>query len=253
MNSKQIIINGLLTHYLEAGKGPLVVMLHGWGDSSDTFKGLAGVLASQYQLIVPDLPGFGKTDPPSSVWGLDDYANFVEELLKKLGHSETYAIVGHSNGGALAIRGLARSKLGAKKLVLIAPSGIRDRQKGRRLAVKVIAKSGKYATFFLPANTRQNLRKKLYGTVGSDMFVAPHIQETFKKTVRQDVQLDAKKLNQPTLLIYGAEDTATPPIYGQIYKKLIKNSRLEIIPDATHFVHHDQKGEVEKLVKDFLA
>ena len=82
--------------------------------------------------------------------------------------------------------------------------------------------------------------------------VAPHLQETFKRTVREDVQSDAQKLSVPTLLIYGENDRATPVLYGQIYHQIIDGSRLEIVGQAEHFVHQDNPAVVARLLGEFL-
>lgn len=85
------------------------------------------------------------------------------------------------------------------------------------------------------------------------MLVMPQLQETFKKTVRQDVQVDAAQILEPTLLIYGEKDRATPPLFGEIYQNLINGSMLEIVGGAGHFVHHDKPKEVNLLVEEFLG
>lgn len=248
----QAVVDDLLTTYEETGKGPVVLMLHGWGDSGVTFKKLGSLLGKNYRLVWLDLPGFGQTEIPPVVWDLDDYARFVGDFLQKV-EVKPFAIVAHSNGGAVAIRGLAQGTLEADKLVLLASAGIRDRQNLRRLLIKIIAKIGKTLTFWLPKRHKKTLQQRLYGTVGSDMLAVPHLQETFKRTVRQDVQKDAKHLRLPTLLIYGDADKATPPLYGEIFKGLIPKSRLEIVNGAEHFVHHDKPDEVAGLIKEFLA
>ncbi len=249
----QVVVDSLLTTYDRKGKGKTVLLLHGWGDNSNTFTHLSAALDSQYEIVSLDLPGFGQTQTPPEVWDLDSYASFIKSFTDKLGIKHVYSIVGHSNGGALAIRGLAQGSLQADKLVLIAASGVRPVKTLRRLALMVIAKVGKVATFWLPSQKRQSLRKKLYGVAGSDMLVAPNLQATFKKTVRQDVQADAKQLTQPTLLIYGAKDRAVPLQDGKRYLQLITHSHLEILPEAEHFVHHNQAAKVEALIKEFLA
>lgn len=247
----QIVVSELLTTYQEVGTGKCIVLLHGWGDNHKTFSKLTNDLSKKYKVVTLDLPGFGSTEAPETVWGLEDYANFVAKFLSKTKNSP-YAFIGHSNGGSVAIKGLASNVLESEKLILLSSAGIRDRQKLRRSVTKFIAKVGKLTTFFLSNKTKNKLRKKLYGAVGSDMLVAPHLQETFKKTVSQDVQVDAKKLKLPTLLIYGSSDKATPPLYGEVYKELINGSKLEVIPDAEHFIHHDNPGRVLELVEDFL-
>lgn len=249
----QVVVGELLTNYHLSGKGKLVLLLHGWGDSSKGVAGLQRQLAKKYQVLAPDLPGFGATQAPNEAWDLDDYAQFVNELLPKLDLPQPYAVIGHSNGGALAIRSISLGKLKPSRLVLMAAAGVRTNNTLKRLVLKIVAKAGNLATLWLPERYRRALRKSLYGVAGSDMLVAPHLQDTFKKTVRQDVQGDAAALALPTLLIYATDDEAIPLADGRQYKSLIKNSRLEVISGAGHFVHQDQPDEVDQLIEEFLA
>jgi pimeloyl-ACP methyl ester carboxylesterase len=249
----QVVTDSLLTTYSRAGKGRVVVLLHGWGDSSASFSGLEGELSKTFDVINVDLPGFGQTQAPTAVWGLDEYANFVHNFLAKINAGNVYAFIGHSNGGALLIRGLGSGKLQASKLVLIASAGIRNRQKAQKALLKIVAKAGKATTFFLPERHKKKLRKKLYGVAGSDMLVVPELQETFKKTVAQDVTADAGNLKIPTLLIYGSNDPATPVADGQRLHQAIQGSQLKIVPGATHYVHQEQPGIVLGYIREFLA
>lgn len=250
----QIVVQDLMTHYQRQGSGKPIVLLHGWADRLETFHSISTQLAKKYEVISVDLPGFGQTQAPVKPWDLDNYASFMQAFLEKLGISHVHAVIGHSNGGALAIRAIATDDLQPEKLVLLASSGVRDTEKIKRAAQKAIAKTGKTALFWLPKTTKQKLQKRLYGTIGSDMLVAPHLQETFKLTVRQDIQQDAVKITIPTLLIYGELDKATP--VDTVAKPLhtrIAGSYLKIIPGADHFVHQTAKEEVTKDVLEFLA
>lgn len=247
-----VVVDNLLTNYRLTGKGRLILLLHGWGDSAAGLVDLQKRLAGDYQVLALDLPGFGGTQMPGAVWDLDDYARFVGAALKKLNLGQPYAIIGHSNGGALAIRGLSLGTLKADKLVLVAAAGVRTNSRTRRFVLKIIAKTGNVATLWLPERYRRALRKSLYGAAGSDMLVAPHLQDTFKKTVRQDVQADAAALKLPALLIYAADDKAIPLADGKQYHQLIKGSHLEVVQGAGHFVHTEQPQKVTGLVKEFL-
>jgi pimeloyl-ACP methyl ester carboxylesterase len=249
----QVVVDSLLTHYETAGKGKILVLLHGWGDTAAGLKGLQTALARHYKVVAVDLPGFGGTESPKSVWGLDDYAAFVAHFLEKIAAGPVVAVVGHSNGGAIAIRGLANGKLQADKLVLLASAGIRGTYKGRVKLLRYITKAGKALTTPLPKSIKQKLRKKVYSTVGSDMLVAEQLQETFKKVVTDDVRSDAARLTQPTLLVYGEQDESTPVWYGETYHEVINGSTLEVLPGAGHFVHLDRPTEVTKAIEEFLA
>jgi pimeloyl-ACP methyl ester carboxylesterase len=248
----QVVVDTLLTHYEVAGKGKTIVLLHGWGDTMAGVRGLAEALKSRYRVLLVDLPGFGGTQAPTGVWGLDDYAQFLRDLLDKIDEKKIFAVIGHSNGGAIAIRGLSAETFTADKLVLLASAGIRGEYKGRMRALKYLTKAGKVLASPLPKAVQRRLRHRLYKTVGSDLLVAEHLQESFKKVVAQDVRADAAKLSVPVLLIYGDQDGDTPVWYGEAFHQAISGSTLEILPGAGHFVHIDRGDDVERAVKDFL-
>lgn len=247
----QVVVNSLLTEYARTGKGKAILVLHGWADSSQGWRDFAAKLAPDYEVIVPDLPGFGGTAAPDEAWGLDDYAAFVGEFLKKI-RVKPYAVIAHSNGGAVAVRGLASGKLRADKLVLLASAGIRNQYKGRKKVIRLMAKTGKALTTPLPKSIRKSLRRKVYKSIGSDMLVVERLQQTFKKIVTDDIQADAARLHVPTLLIYGADDLHAPALYGQVLHNLIDESTLEVLPGTGHFVHLDKPQQTLKLVQDFL-
>lgn len=247
----QVVVDSLLTHYEKTGKGKAVVLLHGWGDDAAGLKQLQQELAKTYTVIAVDLPGFGSTQPPEGVWGLDDYARFVRNFLQKIDAGQPFMLVGHSNGGAIAIRGLARDILEASKVVLLASAGIRGVYKGRVKVLRYITKAGKVLTMPLPKGIKKTLQRKVYKTVGSDMLVAEHLQETFKKVVTDDVRADAASLSLPALLIYGERDEATPLWYGRTYHELMPNSTLEVLPGAGHFVHLERLDDVVRAIQEF--
>lgn len=249
----QVVVDSLLTQYVRKGSGKTVLILHGWADSSKGLAALTNELAQKYDVIAIDLPGFGATQLPPQAWGLTDYADFVKHFLEKIGVSDLYALVGHSNGGAMAIRGLAGGVLQAKKLVLIGSAGIRGEYKGRNRTLRMVAKTGKAFTAPLPAAVKNKLRRNVYKTIGSDMLVVESLQETFKKVVGDDVRADAEQISIPALLIYGQNDEQTPPRYGELFKHAMANATLHVIPAAGHFVHLDHPQQTTTLIEDFLA
>ncbi len=249
----QVVVNGLMTNYLKAGQGrKVVVLLHGWGDSATTFSGLAKKLEG-YTVLVPDLPGFGGTEMPPKAWGVDEYANFVTAWLKKIGQKEVYAIIGHSNGGAISIGLLASDKLKAGKLILLASSGIRDIYKMRRMLLKGSAKIAKLPLKLIPSGARQKIKGRAYRTIGSDSMLLPEMEPSYRRMILKDMQADATKIKSPTLLIYGRDDKVTPVKYGQLFAEAIPNSKLEIVDGAGHMLHQEANLEVSKLIEDFLG
>lgn len=248
----QIVVDGLLTHYELQGEGKLILLLHGWGDNIKGLTGLRTALATDYQVLSIDLPGFGATQVPPATWDLQNYAKFVSQALKKLALHQPYAIIGHSNGGALAVLAVGRQALQPEKLILLAASGIRNKSNGRLFLLHAIAKIGNAATFWLPNKSRQGLRAALYNSAKSDMLVVPELEETFKKTVRQDVQADAAKIRIPTLLLFAKNDDAVPIADAYTYQGLIPDSQLTVVESAGHFLHIDQPATVETAIKEFL-
>ena len=248
----QVIVDGLLTNYVREGKGRSVVILHGWGDNSTSWLELAKDLSKNFEVIIPDLPGFGGSQAPEATWGLDDYAAFAEAFLKKIGITEVYCLIGHSNGGAIAMRGIAHNILSSNKLVLLASAGIRGEHKGRLKGLSAAAKTGKILTSPLPTSAKNRLRNKAYKAIGSDMLLSKGLEDTFKNIVTDDVQADAKIINIPTLLIYGEKDDQTPLRYGETFHELIDYSSLEVITDAGHFLQLDNEKEVKSAIVGFI-
>ncbi len=247
----QIIVEKLLTQYTRMGKGDTILLLHGWGDSSKGTVDFAKKLDDRFEVICIDLPGFGGSQAPESSWGLDNYADFVCSFISKL-NLNLSVVIGHSNGGAIAIRSLSRG-LKANHLILVASAGIRGEFKGRNKVLRIIAKTGKALAKPLPGSIQKKLRRKLYTSVGSDMLVAEHLQETFKRVIVDDVSAEAQNIKIPTLIIYGDNDVSTPSRYGELFKNKISNSKLVIIPGGEHMLLTENTDQVATMVKEFLV
>ena len=247
----QLIIDKLVVNYQVLGEGRAIVLVHGWGDDLNNFNKLQLNLSKSYKVISLDLPGFGNSSPPASGWSLDNFAKFIASFIDKL-DIDVYAYIGHSNGGAILINGLANQTIQAKKLILIVASGIRSSQQLKKKLILVGAKIGKLPLKLLPTDYQLKLRDRLYKMIKSDAAVSPEMIETFKKIVKQDVSEDAAKLQIPTLLIYGKDDNVTPLEYGQIYHQLIRDSQLVVIDGAGHFVHLQEINKVQNLIGDYL-
>ena len=245
----QVVVQELLVNYIRVGKGKPVFILHGWGDSSAGWRAFVAELAKHYEVVVPDLPGFGGTEMPREAWSVTNYAVFVRDFLKKIA-VRPYAVIGHSNGGAIAVRGIGQGLFQPEKLVLLASAGVRSPHMNQ--GYRVIAKVGKVVASPLPMRVRNKLRASLYAKAGSDLLVAEHMQETFKRIVRDDVRTDAAYISTPTLLVYGDTDTQTPLVIGQELAAAIEGSTLQVLDGVGHFVHIDASGQVQKLVEDFL-
>lgn len=234
----------------EAGS-PKVLIVHGWGDSAAGWHSMARRLSARYDVLVPDLPGFGSTNRPATAWDLNDYADFINAFCKIM-RFRPNVLIAHSFGGAVAVRGVADGTLTPNRLVLLDSAGLRSGYHGHSRPIRLITRIGKVCSYVLPGSLRKRLRHGVYRSLGPDVLVGEDLQETYKRVTTDDIQASAARLNVPVLLIYGSDDEATPPQYGRILHNLIDGSSLEVVAAAGHFVHLDKPDIVFKLVTDFI-
>lgn len=238
-----------MTEYRRLGAGEPILILHGWGDDSRSWESFARELSKQYDVVIPDLPGFGGTQAPKQAWGLTDYAEFVRDFLQKL-DVRPRLVLGHSNGGAIAVRAVGQGYLQPEKIVLAASAGVRGTK--NRKTLYVMTKVGKVVSAPLPKKVKSQLRRKLYVKAGSDLLVAEHMQDTFKRIVRDDVREDAAYISVPTLLIYGDQDTETPIALGRQLEAAIDGSIFVELHGKGHLLQLDAPQELLQNVKDFV-
>lgn len=248
------IIHNIVAYYTDSGKGKVIVFLHGWGTNGADFASLVAALEPRYRTICVDLPGFGASEQPREDWYIGDYASFVAALLEKLNIKKPYAIVGHSFGGRVIIKGLATEVLDTDKVILIGAAGVKHTDSAKNRALKVITKSGK-KVLSLPGlgKVSRRAQRKLYGAIGSrDYLQSGTMKQIFLNTIDEDLSDYAKSIHAPTLLIWGSEDDQAPLADGKFYHRQIAGSRLKIAASAGHFVHHDEPIQVTRWMREFL-
>jgi len=251
----KLIVDNLAVEYEDQGShdGVAMLLLHGWKNDLHTFDSIVPQLSSSYRTVRLDLPGFGGSETPAADWKIDDYVDFVNAFAKKLGiHCDI--LVGHSFGGRIVIKSLARKVLRPRKIVLIASAGIAKRKSLRNGVVALAAKVGKaVAAIPLLSSALRNLRRTLYRKIGSDYETAGVLKRIFLNVIREDLSESARAISVPALLIWGDRDTETPVSDGKRLAQLIPNSRLEVIAGAGHFVHREKSEEVVRIIKNFVA
>ncbi len=245
------IVAGIATEYEIDGHGPVVLMLHGWGDSLHAFDLLAAKLQG-YQIVRLDLPGFGQSELPRGTWGVGDYARFVKEFCDKHHISPKY-VVGHSFGGRILIKSLANELFSPIKLVLIGSAGVADREVVQNTVFMYIAKIGKIILKAFPNNWYLRLRRELYRVIGGDYVSVGALKETFIKVIQEDLSKDAQRIRIPTLLVWGEDDFVTPLAEGRKLNRLIQDSQLETFRQAGHFVHQQKASDVAALIRHFFV
>lgn len=249
----QLIVQNLATEYRDEGSGTVVLFLHGWMDSLHTFDALVPLLSSSCRIVRLDLPGFGKSEMPKAAWGLDEYVRFVVDFIKKLG-IEVDTLVGHSFGGRVILKGESAGVFKADKIVLIGSAGIAKRNTARDFVLNIITKIGKALTSIPPLSLwKRQIRRRFYKRIGSDYADAGALEETYIKTISEDLTENAKKIEVPALLVWGADDIATPLSVGKRLSELIPNSKLHALEEAGHFVHQEKPREVANLITKFIC
>lgn len=249
------IVNNLAVEYADAGKGPVLLLLHGWMETLHTFDVMMPTLTAGWRVIRFDLPGFGGTEPPPVPWEVVGYAQFTADFCHKLG-IQPKVIVGHSFGGRVILKGVSDSILTAQKLILIASAGIASCKTIRARLFLIAAKLGKIALFFFPHALQERLRKKLFGAAGSSDYLNVNsgvLKETFLKAIREDLSDAARSIRAPTLFIWGERDIVTPLSDGKRLHGLISGSKLEIIKGVGHFVHQEKPQAVAEAILRFAT
>ena len=249
----KIVVHNIVTEYEDTGTDrPVLVLLHGWKSNLRTFAGVESFLRDTFRIVRLDMPGFGKTESPDSVWGVIEYAHFVKAFVLKLGIKE-YSVIGHSFGGRVIIKGQAMGVLHARKIILIDSAGVAQRKTLKNIAYGIVAKVGRVITIVPPLSSfRNDLKSLLYRTSGSDYLSAGVLKDIFIKTIREDLRMYAQMIRIPTLILWGSLDTTTPVSEGKLLHRLIPCSTCEVLDGAGHFVHEEKPQEVAYYIKKFI-
>ncbi|PIR02055.1 MAG: hypothetical protein COV62_02400 [Candidatus Nealsonbacteria bacterium CG11_big_fil_rev_8_21_14_0_20_35_11] len=257
MNEVSILIDGLRVNYKIAGSGPAILVLHGWGGSSDSWVKVQEILSqNNYKVICPDLPGFGKSQNPPEAWGIDDYINLILNFTKKVS-LDRFFLIGHSFGGGLAGKFTALFPEKIKTLILCDAAVIR--KKRYSLRQKLAHFLQKYGNIFFSVPLFEKkiypwARKIVYKIAGtSDYYLAKGtMKETFKKISEEDLTKFLSRIKAPTLIIWGKKDKTLPSEDGFSMKKIIPNSETKIIDGADHSPHRRTPEELSKIILNFL-
>lgn len=224
---------------------------HGWGQSGAAFEPLAEILKPFWASSLIDFPGFGKSALPPETWGTAEYADAVAEWLRTLPAAK-FVWIGHSFGGRVGIQLAARHPGLLKGMVLIAAAGLqRKRSLLERVQMKTRVTTFKIAKRFVREGPQLDRLRQRFGS--ADYRQAGAMRSVFLRTVREDLTNEAKRVDCPTLLIYGTSDTETPPEMGERLKHLIPRADLALLDGFTHLsILTEGKHQVAMRIRRFL-
>lgn len=251
-----IELEGIRLYYDWAGKGDTIVLMHGWGGSTLSFKPIFDYLSKRYRVYTFDFPGFGKSDLPPKGWGTEEYGNLVIKFLNNVIGVERVNIIGHSFGGRVAIFLSANFPERVNKLVLVDSAGIRPKRRLDYYIKVAIAKTGKRifsASVF--GKYGDHLIDGLYRLVGSKDYQQQSgvMRSTLVKVVNEDIRPLLSNIFVPTLLIWGEDDKDVPLAYAKIMEKEIKDAGLVVLKGAGHFSYLDRFQDFCLIVSRFFG
>ena len=274
-----VLSGGLTTHYWQYGdreKPVDIVMIHGFRGDHHGLEPFAAALGDQYNVIIPDLPGFGSTPGFTQAATIEAFAQWLKEFWVAIGATSSTVILGHSFGSIVVAASLAAG-LPAQRVVLVNPIAANALKGPRgvmtRLAVAyyklsaVLPEAAGRALLSNPAivrvmsNTMAKTRDKqlrawihdqhdLYFSIFSSR---SDLLQAFSTSVSHDVSEFVPSLSSlPVLLIVGERDDITAlPEQKKLAAKL-PHSKMAVIPHVGHLVHYEAPSETAEEITHFM-
>ncbi len=258
--------NGYRIHYLDQGKGPAVVFLHGSGNGAcghSNFKGnYPALVQNGYRVIVPDLIGFGYSDKPDNVeYPLSFFIECLKQTLDSIGLKK-YTLLGNSLGGAVALGFALAHPQNVERLVLMAPGGLNDLPDYLAMpgmaAMFALFSSGKPVTeaalkeFFIkafvvnPACVADELVHERFELM---KLQNPQVMKTMKVP---NMTARLPEITCPALTLWGLNENMMPDSGILRLAKGLPNGRMVLVPQCGHWVMIEHQELFNRLVLDFL-
>ena len=256
--SKKIKVGKLDIHYLTGGCGDPLVIIHGGGDGARAWMKNMVELAEKYTIYVPDLPGFGHSQPIDGDYYIPELVEFVDGFSYNLG-LESFHLMGHSLGGGIAVSYVLRFPHKIKKLVLVSSMCL-----GRDIAFWVRILS-------IPALCRSIGKAALAVLRGvkwvADLlsapikFVLPFTRTSMHlgcniTTIKEQTTVLINRLSEimvPTLIVWGAKDPILPARQAYAAAQLIPDCQVKVFEDCGHSVYRQKIPEFSRLLTGFLG
>ena len=238
----KIKIDNVEVKYIQYGEGSDVLLLHGWGQNIQMMRPLGDNLCSNHRITIIDFPGFGESSEPPVAWSVRNYAVLVEKLVEKLNIKKP-TVIGHSFGGRVAIYFSADNPI--DKLVLFGSPCMKEKEE-LTLSVIILKKIKK-----LPGMDKFGDFMKQY--IGSPDYRAasPIMRQTLVNVVNEDLASFARRIEEPTLLIWGEHDEAVPVEEARELEKIMIDAALIVLP-GTHYAYLENLGQVINILNNFI-
>ncbi len=237
--------------YIEAGEGEPLMLLHGLFGALSNFKDLIDYFSKRNKVVVPMLPLFDLDLLHTTVGGLEKH---VQKFIEFKDYKNIH-LLGNSLGGHVALVHVLKHPERIKSLILTGSSGLFENGMGdtypKRGDYEYIRKKTE-VTFYDPAMATKELVDEVYDIVNQRIKVIKVIALA-KSAIRNNLGDELKEIKTPTLLIWGNNDTITPPFVGKEFNKLIPNSELHLIDKCGHAPMMERPDEFNEILNGFLT
>jgi 2-hydroxy-6-oxonona-2,4-dienedioate hydrolase len=238
-------------HFIEEGQGEPLMLLHGLFGALSNFKDLIEHFRQTHQVIVPILPLLELDLLHTSVGGLQKYVN---KFIEHRNYSGIH-LLGNSLGGHVALVHVLRKPEKIKSLILTGSSGLFENGMGDsypRRGDKEFIRTKTAMTFYDPALATDELVDEVFEITNNRLKVIKIIALA-KSAIRNNLGEELNQIKQPTCLIWGQNDTITPPFVGEEFKRLIPNSELHFIDKCGHAPMMEVPQAFNDILSGFLS
>lgn len=243
----EITIGNLRISFLEGGRGPTLIFLHGAPISSRNYQMMLDYLSRRFRVIAPDAPGFGKSPPPPEVWSFNDYATVFSKFISLMELDNVY-LVGNSFGGGIAsVLGGINPKIA--RIGLFAPAGIPVKRWSRFLASFLFVKTTNGALNY----HRFPLLASAFAQITTTILTRPHKVSLMYKTIKHSLLTEyphQKDIDVPTQIIWFKQDEIFPLKDAAELNQRIRTSTLKIMEGFHDWCYFHPK-EHAKLICNF--
>ncbi|HEY4151114.1 MAG TPA: alpha/beta fold hydrolase [Chitinophagaceae bacterium] len=237
--------------YIEEGEGEPLVLLHGLFGALSNFEHLIEYFRRYNKVVVPILPLFELDILHTTVGGLE---KFVYRFIELKDYKNIH-LLGNSLGGHVGLLHVLKHPERIKSLILTGSSGLFENGMGdtypKRGDYEYIKKKTEL-TFYDPNMATRELVDEVYDIVNSRLKVIKIIALA-KSAIRGNLGEELSQIKQPTLLIWGNNDTITPPFVGREFNKLIPNSELHFIDKCGHAPMMETAAEFNEILHKFIT
>ncbi|MGE0770548.1 MAG: alpha/beta fold hydrolase [Cyclobacteriaceae bacterium] len=236
--------------YVDEGQGQSLVLLHGLFGALSNWEEVVNRFSPHFRVVIPMLPIY---EMPIKQAGLDGLREFVEKFVDVMGLNDMI-IMGNSLGGHVGILYTLHNKEKVSKLVLTGSSGLFENTMGgsypRRGSYDYIHERVAY-TFYDPKVASKALVDEVFETTKS-IPKCMRIVAIAKSAQRNNLAAELPNLTVPTLLVWGLNDTITPPMVAHEFNRLIPNSELRFIDKCCHAPMMEHPQKFNEIVERFL-